>query len=255
MDVLRWPLRGGMLGGVVLLTALAYLSAHFEGGATVSQRDRHSYAQSAVFLVALFVLARYGWRAIVCSYPEERRPPWGPDEGDAAPLAASTGTFVSVTLLAFLPMAIWLVARRAVDPAPWVNWTVVFAAAAYAGATLPLGLAGAVVRGSPLAALPATVHRMRRAEPRAARIASATGMAFVVAFVLSFLLAALLVKSPSANLLPGDTPRGAQAETVAPVVFLALFVLRAAGFHAALVSFRVAGLLVREVPEVREAVR
>ena len=36
---------------------------------------------------------------------------------------------------------------------------------------------------------------------------------------------------------------------------LALIVLRAAGFYAALVSFRVAGLLVRDVPEVREVLR
>jgi hypothetical protein len=255
LDVIRWPLKGGMLGGVILLTLLAYVSAHFEGGWATWVRDQRTYVQGVALVLAVLVLARYAWRALVCTYPEERPVPWGPDPQDDTPVATSTGTFVAVAFFAFLPLAVWLSLRMAIEPAAWVDWLVVVAALAYAGCTLPLGLAGTLARGSVFAALPGPVWRMRRAEPRAARIASTTGVVFVGAFLLSFVLAAALVKPPRADALPGDVPRGGEPQAVAPAVVALLFVLRAAGFHAALVSFRVAGLLVREVPEVREAAR
>jgi hypothetical protein len=250
-EVLRWPLRGGMLGAVLLFAALAYASASCEGGWAPSERDERAMMNVIVMLAAVAVLAVYAWRAVACTWPAERPVPWGRDAGDDAPLSRVFGTCFPVLFLSFLPMIVWLAARRPLAPAGWVNWTVIFATAVYAGAVFPLGLAGAVVRGSALAATPRSVARMWRAEPRAARIASSTGVAFVVLLVLSAWLASTFVKVPADASITVER-RPADTDTVPAWLFGALVVMRAGGFYAALVSCRVAGLLVREVPEISE---
>ena len=253
-EVLRWPLRGGMLGAVVLFAGLAYASASCEGGAAQSQRDQHAMVHVIVLFAALVALGIYSWRAVVCTWPAERPVPWGRDDGDDAPLSRVLGTVFPVMMLAFLPMAVWLAARALFDAPPWVNWTAIFATALYAGAVFPLGLAGAVVRGSALAALPGSVARMRRAEPHAAGIASKTGVVFVVALVFSACLATKFVIKPIDYSITSDESVREPA-TVPAWLFAALVLLRSAGFYAALVSCRVAGLLVREVPQISEVLK
>lgn len=253
-EVLRWPLKGGMLGGVLLFAVLAYASASFEGGSTSSQRDEHAMMKTLVIVAALLVLGIYAWRAVVCTWPAERPVPWGRDEGDDAPASRALGTFFTVLLFAFLPMAVWLTARGLVHAPPWVDWLVIFATAIYAGAVFPLGLAGAVVRGSPLAALPRPVARMRRAEPHAADIASKSGVVFVVALVFSAWLATKFVVVPADYSITSDASIR-EPVTVPVWLFVALVLLRGAGFYAALVSCRVAGLLVREVREISEVLK
>lgn len=256
MEVVRWPLGGGMLGAVILFAVLAYASACFEGGNSSSQRDQQAWGQALVFFAAVVALGVYSWRAISCTYPAERRVPWLRDAEDGTPLTRVLGLFVSVLFLTFLPAAIWLAVRLSVHPAEWVDWLVISAACAYGAACLPLALAGAVVRGSPLAAMPGSIAKIRRADPRASRIASMTSVLFVACLILSFWLASEFVKEPGGSLvlLPGERARK-EPDPVGPWLFGALTALRAAGFYAALVSFRVAGLLVREVPEIREAMK
>lgn len=254
MAVLRWPLGGGMLGGVLLLTALAVASAFAEGGYSTWQREQRAWVQAGILFAAISVLGHYAWRAVACTFPAERPVPWFGDSGDDVPAPRKVGFFFSVALLSFLPAAIWLVLRRALDPAPWVDWTVVAVTCAWGASCLPFGLAGAVVQGSALAAMPGTVMRVRRAEPHAARIASACSIAFVGLLVFSMWLAATFVHQPKETPLPGDLPK-VVPDMVGNGLRIALIAIRATGFYAALVSFRVAGLLVRDVPQVREVLR
>lgn len=253
-DVIKWPLRGGMLGAVILFAVLAYASASCEGGATQSQRETSAYGQFAVIAIAIVLLAVYAFRAVSCSWPVERPVPWGRDDGDGVPLSQVMATCFPVLFLSFLPMVVWLAVRGLVHPPGWVNWTAIFATAAYAGFVFPLGLTGAIVRGSALAALPGSVARMRRAEPHAAGIASRSGVVFVVALVFSAWLATEFVKVPKDFSLTSDASIRVP-ETVPVWLFGALVLLRAAGFYAALVSCRVAGLLVREVPQITEVLK
>ena len=251
LDVLRWPLKGGTLGAVALFAIVAYASGQFEGGYSSSQRDQRAWGQAVVFFSAIVLLGVASWRAISCTYPVERPVPWGRDEADETPLGRMLGLYLAVLFISFVPMVIWLSARGMLDVAPWVNWFVIALAAVYAGASLPLGLAAAVVRGSPIAALPGPLARMRRAQPHAARIAAATGVVFVGCLVFSFWLASTFVKQPTDWALPGEHPRG-EPDMVGPLLRWTLVLLRFAGFYAGIVSCRVAGLLVREVPEIRE---
>jgi hypothetical protein len=253
-EVLRWPLRGGMLGAVLLFALLAYASARCEGGWAPSDRDQRATLRVFVIAGAIGALALYAWRAVSCTWPAERPVPWGRDDREDAPLSKVAGTFFPVLFLSFLPMVAWLVARLIVSPDRWVDWTVLFATAVYAGAVFPLGLAGAVVRGSALAALPGSVAKMRRAEPHAAGIASATGVVFVLALVFSAWLATTFVRVPRDASITMDRPLS-EPTTVPMWLFVSLVLLRAAGFYAALVSCRVAGLLVREVPEISEVLQ
>jgi hypothetical protein len=253
-EVLRWPLRGGMLGGVVLFTALAYASASCEGGWAPSERDQRAMTHAAVIFAAVLALAVYAWRAVRCTWPQERRVPWLGDDGDDTPLSSVFGTFLPVVFLSFLPMIVWLSLRGPLAPAGWVDWMAIAASGLYAGAVFPLGLAGAAVKGSALAAMPGTVRRMWRAEPHAARIAAMTGIAFMAALLLSTWLATTFVKVPRDASITIDRPR-TEPVTVPAWLFAAVFVLRAAAFYAALVACRVAGLLVREVREIGEVLR
>ena len=253
-EVLRWPLRGGMLGAVFLFALLAFASAKCEGGAAQSQREVAAFGQFGVIAAAILLLGVYAWRAVSCTWPAERPVPWGADDGGGAPLSQVFATYFPVLFFAFLPMVAWLALRGLLHPAAWADWGVIFATAVYAGVVFPLGLAGAIVRGSAFAAFPGSVARMRRAEPHAAGIASRTGVVFVLALVFSAWLAGRFVIVPADYSITSDSSVH-EPVTVPTWLFVALVVLRGAGFYAALVSCRVAGLLVREVPQISEVLK
>ena len=253
MEVLRWPLKGGMLGGVIVLTALAFASAQLEGGASQSAREQRAMGQGVVGLAALLVLGVYSWRAVSCTYPAERPVPWGGDPDDATPVGQRATTFLAAFVVSFLLLLAWITLRGPVGAAPWVDWLVIATTSAIGAALLPLGLAGSIAQRSVLGAMPTRVWRMWRADSHGARIAMTTALAFVGLLVLSAWMAAVFVKQPSDSQMPSDVVRG-DPDMVGPVLRYALFALRAAGFYAALVSFRVGGLLVREVPQMREVV-
>jgi hypothetical protein len=251
IEVVRWPLKGGMLGGVLLLTTMAVGLAYLEGGYTGSARDTRAYVSGALSAVALMTLGHYAWRAVAYTFPAERTVPWGKDDTDGSSLFQRLSTFVGVFALSFLPMLLWVSLSVQIGAPGWVYWIVIALASIAGAAVFPLGLAGSVAIGSAVGAFPWRVRRMWKANPDAARIAATSALVFVGMLLLSAVLADAFVTKPK----EGDFLFGAsRAETdmVGPVLRWTLVVLRAAGFYAALVSCRVAGLLVREVPEIRQ---
>lgn len=251
IEVVSWPLKGGMLGGVLLLTLLAATTAHLEGGSTLAARETRAYLNGALSVVALMTLGHYAWRAVACTFPAERAVPWGKDDADGSSLFQRLSTFVGVFALSFLLVLLWVTLQAPIGAPVWLYWFVTVIASLAGAAIFPLGLAGSVAIGSAIGALPWRVRRMWKANPAAARIAATSALVFVGMLLLSAVLADVFVTKPK----EGDFLFGAsRAETdmVGPVLRWTLVVLRAAGFYAALVSCRVAGLLVREVPEIRE---
>jgi len=251
-EVLTWPTKGGMLGGVIVLVALAYVSSRFEGGASQAERETRAMLQWIVCGPLVFAaLGHYAWRAVACTYPAERAAPWGGDPQETATMGQRIASFAAVSFISFAPLVVWTSVRAPLGAPGWVDGVVVAATACVGAAMFPLGLAAAAVRGSPLAAMPGPVLRMWRAEPRAARIAAATALVFV-GLLLAAAWAAGSPKLPSDSLMAGESPHA--KDPMSDGLRWLVFALRAAGFYAALVSFRVAGLLAREVPSIREVV-
>jgi hypothetical protein len=253
MDVIVWPLKGGMLGGVVLLAAAAAGLACLEGGSTESARETRSYVSGALSVVTLMALGHYAWRAVACTSPTERPVPWGGDDADSSSLFQRLSTFVGVFAMSFLPVFVWVTLQSRIGAPGWVYWLVVVLTSLAGAAIFPLGLAASVVVGSALGALPWRVRRMWKANPAAARIAATSALVFVGMFLASAILADTFIAKPKEIDYLASSSR-AEPDAVGPVLLWTLIVLRAGAFYAALVSCRVAGLLAREVPEIREVV-
>ena len=251
MDVALWPLKGGMLGGVLLLTSMALGLAWLEGGSTLAARETRSYLSGAVSVVALMTLGHYAWRAVACTSPSERAVPWGKDDLDDSSPFQRMSAFVGVFALSFLPVILWVTLQGRIGAPVWLYWIVIALASLAGAAIFPLGLAGSVAIGSALGALPWRVRRMWKANPAAARIAATSALVFVGMLLLSAILADAFVGKPKEGDILTSASRG-DPDMVGPWLRWTLAVLRAGGFYAALVSCRVAGLLVREVPEIRE---
>jgi len=251
IDVFVWPLRGGMLGGVILLAAEAVGLAYLEGGTTESARETRSYLSGALSVVALLTLGHYAWRAVACTSPTERPVPWGGDDADASTLFQRMSAFVGVFAMSFLPVLVWVTLHERIGAPVWLYWVVILLTSMAGAAVFPLGLAGSVSVGSALGALPWRVRRMWKANPAAARTAATSALVFVGMIVASAILADTFVAKPK-DIDDLASSSRAQPDAVGPVLRWALALLRAGGFYAALASCRVAGLLVREVPEIRE---
>ncbi len=256
-DVARWPLAGGMLGGVLLLTAMAYVSSQWEGGATESQRETRAMLLWMLTAPAVFAaLGHYAWRAVACTCPAERPVPWFGDPNDEAPFVRRVQSFAVVVVVSFAPLLVWTMFHARLGVPTWVHGAALAAFSAVGAALFPLGLAAAVVAGNPMAAMPGTVLRMWKAEPRAARIAAGTALVFIGLLLLSgWIGSASAGPSDAGMAAASDASKHADKDPLGEGMRWTIFALRAAGFYAALASFRVAGLLVREVPAVREAVR
>lgn len=254
MDVVRWPLSGGMLGGVLLLSAMAFGLAWMEGGASQHASDTRAMLRGALTAVALMTLGHYAWCAVSCTYPAERPVPWGKDEADGSSLFQRLSTFVGVFALSFLPVLAWVTLQERIGAPSWLYWIVIAVASLAGAAIFPLGLAASVAIGSALGALPWRVRRMWKANPDAARIAATSALVFVGMFLVSAILADTFVAKPKeADFLA--SPSREQSDGVSAWLLWTLVALRAGGFYAALVSCRVAGLLVREVKEIREVLQ
>ncbi len=254
VEIVRWPLRGGMLPGAAALVVVAAFMAMLEGGATKSSRETRSFGQVACLGLAAVVLGIYTRRAVVCTWPEERPVPWGRDEQDPTTWTSDVAHFAAVLFFGLLPLIAWIFVRSAAAPAPWIDWIALAAGSALCAAAFPMGLAATIATGSVLSAMPPTIVRMWKAEPRAARIAAAAAFVAAALLVGSALLAAEVVPHPVDVGLPTDY-RGGEIPDLTPTwLRVVVFALRAVAFHAVLVAARVAGLLLREVPQVREVV-
>lgn len=245
LGALRWPLRHGTLLGVVLLLAVALGLSLLEGGADRDARRLRMVGRVVVGFAGFAVLGLYARRVLFNTLERDRRVPWLLDREDDVVWWRAITDFAVVVAFALLPMGIVTLADALFDLPGWVSTFCVPALFVLGVAQLPLALVAVTARGSPTAAMPHMVLRVWRAAPRASRAATLSSVAFVALLLSSFWLAAGLYPDDPAQLVRDDT--GARL-----VARLGLAALRFGAFYAALVSFRVAGVLVRDVPEVRE---
>jgi len=246
---LRAPLAGGTALGTVVLVLLAAATAHLEGGASANERGTNSWAQAVVLLVAAGVLGFYARRVLLCAFEDDRAVPWFRDERDAKPWTSDVGAFVAVAVLSFLPLIAWTAVRRGLDAPGWVSVAVNSASLVYATAVFPFAHAAAVLRGSALAGTPSAALRAIRAAPSAARAAIRPTFFFLVLVAISTVMSGWFTPPPGASPVIEDHTTGRDAMRVA------VFLVRSAAVWAALISFRAAGVLAREVPEVGEVLR
>src|SRR5438132_881042 len=131
MEVIRWPLRGGMLGAVILLTLLAYVLSRFESGGSPSERETASMVQGGLSFVAIPLLGHYAWRAVSCTFPFERPVPWGIDEEEGKSLTQRLTTFVAVLAISFAPLFAWLALRHPLGAPEWLDGAMIVVAAGF----------------------------------------------------------------------------------------------------------------------------
>ncbi len=219
----------------------------FEGGSSADARSLGTVLQIAIGFVGVLVLAVYARKILFNTLQDDVAVPWGRDGRDHATVVQNLTDFAAVIGILILPYAAWLGCEWFFELSAHWGWIGRLLFGVLAAAQFPLALAAVTFRDDVGAALPRTTMRMFRAEPRAARIASGTAMVFIALLIASFWLATPF----NSGLGLGDSV--VDHTTARDAGRWALFVLRFVAFYAALVSFRVAGLLVREVPDVREA--
>lgn len=248
LDVITWPVRSGAWPAAVALLVVAALLSWFDGGATQDQRRLFRVVQIAIGGLALVVLGIYARRIVRAAAHGDRPVPWLRDRDDELPWWNVVGEFLAVFVIAQLPLVLLLIALAFVELPAWVSLPAGALMCLFGAAQFPLALVAATLRGSVLAAFPRTVLRVWRTEPHASRVAGVTSVAFVALLLISFALAAGMNPRLPRSVIDDHT-------TWRTVTRVGLTVLRFGAFYAALVSFRVAGLLVHEVPEVRESIR
>lgn len=246
-SVRRTPLRGGTIAATAALTVLAAGMSWWEGGATDDQHLYRQLGQSVLLAGAALVLAISSRRIVLCTVEGDRPVPWGRDERDqATSWVQDAGTFAAVLVMSLLPALVLSVAGHAVGAPTWVQMIVAAAGLLFAAAHFPFAIASSVLRNGAMGALWGVSRRAFKANPFAARTAVGPALAFFVLFAGSFVVAGLLV--------PGyEDAKDRYDHTVARDLARGLvFVLRFAALWAALCTCRVAGLLARDVPEIRE---
>jgi hypothetical protein len=243
------PFRGGTVVGFGVLAALAVLASVLEGGATSDARWQRAFARVALLAVAACVLGFYARRIIVCASEDDRPVPWFRDERDGTPWTHAVGHFVAVAVIVFAPLIVWSFLRRVLEAPSWLSILVSSACLVLATYQLPFSLAGAVLRGSALAAGPATALRVLRADFRAARAAVTPTFVFLALVAASFVVSGAFNPSPDGGRTIDDHTVLRESLRVAAAV------LRIGAAWAALVCFRAVGLLVRDAPRVREVLR
>jgi hypothetical protein len=243
LDVVKWPLRGSTVPAVLLLLLVAGGLSYFDGGTPDANPGARGMMKVAIGTVGLAVLGLYARRIIFNAVQGDRRLPWFRDPDDDMRWWTAVFEFVTVATLTLLPLAAFWVSQFFVEYGEWTGRLVASALCLLGAAQLPLALVGTTLRGTVFAAFPWTVARVWRAEPHASRVAAVTSVTFVSLLLLSFAFAAGL--DPAADDHSAQRTAGR----------IGLTALRFLALYSALVSFRVAGLLVHEVPEVREALK
>lgn len=247
-EVALWPLKHGTLLAVLILAALSAVLSLLDGGATQDARTFQAFLKIPVGVAALVVLGIYARRIVWSTVEGDRPVAWFRDRSDDTPWTGAVTQFAACAVTCLMPFGIFLVVDFVMEFRPFVTVAGAVALALLGGAQLPLALVATTVQGKLTAALPHKLLRIWRAEPHASRVAAATSVAFAVVLLVTFLLAD--------GFNPDDPTRMIDDHTaVRTTGRVTLGVLRLAAFYCALVSFRVAGLLVRDVPEVREALK
>jgi hypothetical protein len=244
-DVLLWPLRDGTLAGVLALAVLAALFSWRDGGADHEERYVNTILQLVIGAGVFVVLAQYA-RRIVKATVGGRPVPWGRDDADETTLWQNTSDMAGAVVVLLSPLGLFLIADTVWGFEWLVRWPAVVLLGLLAAVQFPLAVAAVVVKDDVVAAFPRTPLRMWRAEPAAARSACGAAAVFLGLTIASLYLATAF----NHGVGPRDVIEDHSALRDAGRV--GLFALRAVGLYAALLSFRMAGLLVRDVPKVRE---
>lgn len=248
VDVLTWPVKSSTLPAVLLLLLVAALLSFLDGGSTRDIRTTARLAQIAVGAGGLCILGIYARRIVRSAVKGDRPVPWFRDREDELPWWKAVADFMTIVAITMIPLGIYWLVTFFVEVPVWADRIARPALCLLGAAQIPLAIVAYTVKDSVLAAGPFTVRRVWRAEPHAARVAGVTAVACVALMLLSFAFAAGFAPR-DVNLKIDDHTALRTAGRVG------LTVLRFAALYAALVSFRVAGLLVHEVPEVRETLR
>lgn len=242
-DILLSPLRGGALGGFLALGSLLVWSGRLEGG--IGDEPLRLFLRPVVAIAAAGVAAIYARRIALCAYEDDRPVPWVTDERDVATAPQIIGAFCITILLALGPALVLGAGVSALGAPVWLVWGAAAAALGVATIHLPFAIASSVIRQGALGAGYGGTLRAWRANRSAARIAIWPSAAFLGLLVLSVALAAWLVPHIGEGRPATDLTTARETGR-----WIVGGVRLAAGF-AAFCSFRVAGLLARDVPEIR----
>lgn len=251
-DVVRTPLRGGALLALLLATPLVAWLSWLEGG--IGDDAGKLLLQPLLVLVLLLVLGVFA-RRIALATLEDRPVPWFRDERDATSWVQDVASFAAMLVLALVPTIVASAALSAFGAPAWLTGVVALAGVVFAAIHFPFALASSVVRPGGFGAGWGGTFRAWRANRDAAPVAVRPTAVFLGLAVLSVVLASWLVPHYAESQASDDPARrlALDRSTSRDVGRVLVFAVRFAALWAALCSFRVAGMLVRDVPEVREA--
>ncbi len=246
LSVVLWPLRNGTLVAVALLAGAAAALAFFDGGATPGDRRLNEVLQFAVGGLTAVVLAVYARRVVFNTVKGDVPVPWGRDPRDEVGWLVAVKNFCVVLVITLLPFGAFAAVQLFVEIRDWAMPFVITGLLLLAAFQFPVALVAATAKDDPLAALPGGAFRVWRAGPYAGFVAGTVAVASVGLLVAASFAASWWLDPARVDqeLVEHTTSR-----TLARI---ALGMLRFGALYLALVSFRVAGLLARDVPEVEE---
>lgn len=251
-SVILTPLRGGTLLGTCALALLAACGAWLEGGSTAEAHLYRQLGQAIVGMASVAVLSVYARRIVLCTAEGDRPVPWFTDaHDDATTWKLDLASFLAVLLSALAP-ALFVNTAALVTGAPRaLTGFAVFVGLVAGALHFPFAALSVVLRNGPLGAWYAGSLRAWRSHAAVARTAVLPALAFLGLTVLASVLGGWLVPAPydewSRPIADHTTGRD--------LARAAVFGLELAALLAALCTFRVAGLLARDVPEIREVLQ
>lgn len=241
------PFRGGSLAVTLGVLALAALAAWWQGGATAGEATMNALLRGVAALAAIALLALSSHRIVLCTIEDDRAVPWGRDERDETTWAQDIAAFAAVLVTSASPAVVLGAVADAAGAPGWLVHLAMFGGFVLGAAHLPFALAATVLRRTPFAAHWGASLRAWRADRGAARTAVLPSLAFLALAAAAVSVGAWLLPTPS-----DDYARPIQDHTGGRDAARALvFALHAGAACAAFASFRVAGLVVREVPGIR----
>lgn len=245
-DVILTPIRGGALPGFLAAAALAAGLSWSEGGVDeVASRSR-GLVQAAMVVAAIPVIGLYARRIVLCTTEGDRPVPWGSDSLDRTTWFTDAAAFAAVLVASLAPAVVLTLVVQAAGAANWVLGVAGAAGLVLGAAHLPFAVASTVLRDGPIGALWGGSVRAWRANGAVARTVVVPALVLLGLFGASLALARFAVP-------PLQSGRPEHEHTAArDLGRAAVFALRLGSVWASFCVFRMAGLVVRDVPEIRE---
>ncbi|MCG3133071.1 MAG: hypothetical protein HMLKMBBP_00163 [Planctomycetes bacterium] len=248
LEILRTPVAPGVLPATFMLAALFLFMSWVEGGSTKDSRHYLMWLRGALWIPAFAVLGL--WSRRITKATIEDRPVAGfTDELDPMDRRTAAGLFVVCLAVGMLPAGLWMSVQSAFGAPSWLTAAVLAACLVAATLHLPFAHAATVLRDDASGALPTRSLRAWRKNAFAAKIAVAPTAAFLGLFGIAAVLSGTFNPSPERGATIEDHTFGRD------LLRFVLFGVRFAMAWAALVAARVSGMLVRDVPEVRQEIQ